>query len=184
MENTHLTIKLTEKVKQLREKRIKKYNLVVCFCVINGLPLILKVLDPVVASKASNLTNDRIIYGGPEFSTFDMRQSFNGSGNLHENRNYGNRRYIVKSIDGITIEVFDGETLVYSFESAVPRYDLVENPVSNVEIKLFSLDTDLIDDILHIQSLIQLISPSPIPIPRIHPSPIRRIHPSPIRRIE
>lgn len=183
MENHHLTVKLKEKIQQMCEKRMKKYNLVVCFCIINGRPLILKVLDPVVASKASHLTDNRIIYGGREVSTFDMRQLFNGRGNLHENRDYRNRRYIVKSIDGITIEVFDGETLVYSFESSVPRYDLVENPVSNVEIKLFSLDTDLIDDI-HIQSLIQLISPSPIPILRIHPSPIRRIYLSPIRRIQ
>jgi hypothetical protein len=159
MENTHLTEKL-KKIQQLREKRMKKYNLVVCFCVIDGLPLILKVIDPDVANKSLNL-RDRLLYGGEEFSTFDMRQSFSGSGELYENRSHYSSRYIVKSKDGITIEVFNGDILVYSFESAVVRPDLMESPVSNVEIKLFTLNTELID-IDNIESLIQLISRSQI----------------------
>jgi hypothetical protein len=162
MENPNLTEKLTKKIQQLREKRMKKYNLVVCFCVINGLPLILKVIDPDVARKSSSLPA-RLLYGGEEVSTFDMRQSFSGSGELYENRSHYSSRYIVMSGDGITIEVFNEKTLVlvYSFKSAVVRPDLVESPVSNVEIKLFTLDTDLIDD--NIESLIkQLVSLSPI----------------------
>lgn len=155
-DNCYLTLKLREKIEQMREKRINKYNLVVCFCVINGSSLILKVLDPDVASKKLS-PSDRILYGGKEFSTIDMCQSFNGCGKLHENRYYRNSRYTVKSTNGIAIEIFDGEKLVYSFESAVTRNDLVEKPVSNVEIKLFSLDTSLIDDI-DINSLIELIS--------------------------
>ena len=160
MENPILT-KLKNKINEMREIREKgmknKYNLVVCFCVINGRPLILKVIDPDVANKSLNL-RDRLLYGGEEFSTFDMRQTFNGSGVLHENRSHYSSRYIVKSKDGITIEVFDGDILVYSFESAVVRPDLMGRPVSNVEIKLFTLDTD----IDNIESLIQLVSLSPI----------------------
>lgn len=126
----------------MSEKCMNKYNLVVCFCVINGLPLILKVIDPDVARKSSSLPA-RLLYGGKEYLMFDMRQLFNGRGELHENRSHHSSRYIVKSRDGITIEVFDGDRLVYSFESAVVRPDLVERPVSNVEIKLFSVDTNI-----------------------------------------
>lgn len=163
MENPNLTNLLKNKINEMREIRQKgmknKYNLVVCFCVINGLPLILKVIDPDVARQSSNLSA-RLLYGGEEYFMFDMCQTFNGSGVVHENQRYGSSRYIVMSGDGITIEVFNEKTLVlvYSFESAVVRRDLVENPVSNVEIKLFTLDTD----IDNIESLIQLVSLSPI----------------------
>ena len=154
MENPILT-KLKNKINEMREKREKgmknKYNLVVCFCVINGRPLILKVIDPDVARQSSNLSA-RLLYGGKEYFMFDMRQTFNGSGVVHENRgiiheNHSDyfTKYIVKSKDGIAIEVFNGNIMVYSFESAVVRRDLVENPVSNVEIKLFTLNTQLID---------------------------------------
>jgi hypothetical protein len=141
MENHYLT-KLKNKINQMRQKRMNKYNLVVCFCVINGLPLILKVIDPDVANKSLN-RHDRLLYGGQEYFMFDMPQSFNGRGELHENRSHYSSRYIVKSRDGITIEVFYGDILVYSFESAVVRPDIVESPVSNVEIKLFSVDTNI-----------------------------------------
>jgi hypothetical protein len=142
MGNRYLT-KLKNKINEMREKgMMNKYKLVVCFCVINGLPLILKVIDPDVARKSSSLPA-RLLYGGKEYLMFDMPQSFNGCGELHENQRYGFSQYIVKSSDGITIEVFDGDRLVYSFESAVVRPDLVESSVSNVEINLFSVDTNI-----------------------------------------